>query len=127
MLHGASAKHGRNVWAVNIRYMRVTGRTSPITASDYVECPPKALGQVRSKIEESGLGNRWEFDVKKLFDHTNYMAERCTDLFTAAQVPRHSVASTQWRVLSGHAFHAIMRANSRSCRLYRLRRTERFQ
>ncbi len=79
--------------------------------------------QVRSKIEESGLGNRWEFDVKKLFDHTNYMAERCTDLFTAAQVGtgEYSVA------LSGHAVHAIMRANSRSCRLCRLRRTERLQ
>jgi hypothetical protein len=54
--------------------------------------------QVRSKIEESGLGNRWEFDVKKLFDHTNYMAERCTDLFTAAQV---GTGDWQWRVLSG--------------------------
>jgi hypothetical protein len=45
--------------------------------------------QVRSKIEESGVGNRWEFDVKRLFDRTNYMAERCRDLYVAAEALGH--------------------------------------
>ena len=48
------------------------------------------LGQtykdVRDNIEQSGSDERWEFDRKKLFDQTNYMAERCADLYKVAQV-----------------------------------------
>lgn len=42
--------------------------------------------EVREKIEQSGSDDRWEFDRKKLFDQTDYMAERCVDLYDVAQV-----------------------------------------
>jgi dynein heavy chain len=42
--------------------------------------------QVREKIEQSGRDQRWEFDRKKLFEKTNYMAARCGDLYEIAEV-----------------------------------------
>jgi dynein heavy chain len=33
---------------------------------------------VRSKIEQSGTDHRWEFDRKRLFEQTDYMAKVCT-------------------------------------------------
>lgn len=35
---------------------------------------------VRHRIEESGTDHRWEFDRKRLFEQTNYMARVCGDL-----------------------------------------------
>jgi dynein heavy chain, axonemal len=35
---------------------------------------------VRQKIEESGTDHRWQFDRKRLFEQTNYMAKVCSDL-----------------------------------------------
>ncbi|KAI9223372.1 dynein heavy chain and region D6 of dynein motor-domain-containing protein [Blastocladiella britannica] len=40
----------------------------------------------REKIEVSGRDQRWEFDRKKLFETTNYMAARCGDLLEVAEV-----------------------------------------
>jgi dynein heavy chain len=42
--------------------------------------------EVRERIEQSGRDQRWEFDRKKLFEHTNYMALRCADLYEIAEV-----------------------------------------
>ncbi|KAI9188096.1 hypothetical protein H9P43_002487 [Blastocladiella emersonii ATCC 22665] len=42
--------------------------------------------ETREKIEQSGRDQRWEFDRKKLFEQTNYMAARCGDLFEIAEV-----------------------------------------
>lgn len=41
---------------------------------------------VRAKIEASGRGVRWEFDRKRLFDRTDYLATICQDLYSAAEV-----------------------------------------
>lgn len=41
---------------------------------------------VRAKIEASGRDARWEFDRKRLFDRTDYMANICNDLHKVAQV-----------------------------------------
>ena len=41
---------------------------------------------VRAKIEASGRDQRWEFDRKKLFDRTDYMAAICQNLYDVAQV-----------------------------------------
>lgn len=41
---------------------------------------------VRAKIEASGRDARWEFDRKKLFERTDYMASICQDLCNVAQV-----------------------------------------
>jgi dynein heavy chain len=40
----------------------------------------KAYFEVRDRIEASGRDQRWEFDRKKLFEQTNYMSARCSDL-----------------------------------------------
>ncbi|ORZ35435.1 dynein heavy chain and region D6 of dynein motor-domain-containing protein [Catenaria anguillulae PL171] len=42
--------------------------------------------ETREKIEQSGRDQRWEFDRKKLFEVTNYMALRCGDLLEIAEV-----------------------------------------
>ena len=46
----------------------------------------KAYFDVRAKIEASGRDSRWEFDRKKLFERTDYMASICQDLHNVAQV-----------------------------------------
>ncbi|XP_070572584.1 dynein axonemal heavy chain 10-like isoform X2 [Ptychodera flava] len=42
--------------------------------------------EVRAKIEASGRDSRWEFDRKKLFERTDYMATICQDIHDVAQV-----------------------------------------
>ena len=43
---------------------------------------------VRHRIEESGTDHRWEFDRKRLFEQTNYMARVCGDLLEVSRNPR---------------------------------------
>ena len=42
--------------------------------------------KVRQRIEDSGTHLRWEFDRKRLFEQTNYMAKICGDLYEVATV-----------------------------------------
>lgn len=42
--------------------------------------------EVRARIEISGRDPRWEFDRKKLFEKTDYMASICQDLYDSLQV-----------------------------------------
>ena len=42
--------------------------------------------EVRAKIEASGRDARWEFDRKRLFERSDYMAGICEDLHKVAQV-----------------------------------------
>ena len=51
-----------------------------------VSIPGEQYLQVRTTIEESGTHTRWEFDRKRLFEHTNYMAKVCGDLYEVAVV-----------------------------------------
>ncbi|ELU10552.1 hypothetical protein CAPTEDRAFT_221643 [Capitella teleta] len=46
----------------------------------------EAYFEVRAKIEASGRDSRWEFDRKKLFERTEYMANICQNLHDVAQV-----------------------------------------
>uniref|UniRef100_A0A452SER6 Dynein axonemal heavy chain 10 n=1 Tax=Ursus americanus TaxID=9643 RepID=A0A452SER6_URSAM len=48
----------------------------------------KAYFDTRAKIEASGRGARWEFDRKRLFERTDYMASICQDLCDILQVGR---------------------------------------
>uniref|UniRef100_A0A3B4UD57 Dynein axonemal heavy chain 10 n=1 Tax=Seriola dumerili TaxID=41447 RepID=A0A3B4UD57_SERDU len=41
---------------------------------------------VRTEIEESGRDARWEFDRKRLFERTDYMASVCQDLCNVLQI-----------------------------------------
>lgn len=43
-------------------------------------CRYNTYMEVRQKIEESGTDHRWQFDRKRLFEQTNYMAKVCSDL-----------------------------------------------
>ncbi|XP_033947329.1 dynein axonemal heavy chain 10 [Pseudochaenichthys georgianus] len=42
--------------------------------------------EVRAEIEESGRNQRWEFDRKKLFEMTDYIASICQDLLNVLQI-----------------------------------------
>lgn len=42
--------------------------------------------EMRAEIEESGSYSRWEFDRRKLFERTDYMASICQDLCNVLQV-----------------------------------------
>ncbi|ELK26420.1 Dynein heavy chain 10, axonemal [Myotis davidii] len=46
----------------------------------------KAYFDTRAKIEASGREARWEFDRKRLFERTDYMATICQDLYDVLQV-----------------------------------------
>ena len=41
---------------------------------------------MRARIEAAGCDARWEFDRKKLFENTEYIAGVCNDIASIAQV-----------------------------------------
>lgn len=51
-----------------------------------LDCWSKSYFEVRAEIEASGRDARWEFDRKKLFEKTKYMASIAQDLHDIAQV-----------------------------------------
>jgi dynein heavy chain len=51
-----------------------------LDAKDLLETWSKCYFEVRERLEQSGRDRRWEFDRKKLFEQTNYMAMRCGDV-----------------------------------------------
>lgn len=42
--------------------------------------------KMRAEIEECVSDSRWEFDLGRLFERTDYMASICEDLFNIFQV-----------------------------------------
>jgi dynein heavy chain len=50
----------------------------------------EAYYNTRLKIEKCGKGQRWEFDKKKLFKESDYIAAVAKDLFVIAKVQRLS-------------------------------------
>ena len=70
-------------------------RESPATIKVKTSEAKKTLNQwketyfeTRAKIEASGRDARWEFDRKRLFERTDYMATICEDIHEVAQVCR---------------------------------------
>ena len=63
----------------------------------------KTYFQVRERIEQSGRDQRWEFDRKKLFEQTNYMALRLADLFEVAEVMEqfYSIFGPELKAVTG--------------------------
>ncbi|KAJ3359470.1 Dynein heavy chain 10, axonemal, partial [Kappamyces sp. JEL0680] len=57
-----------------------------LNAKSLLESWSSTYFKVRERIEQSGRDQRWEFDRRKLFEHTNYMSLRCGDLFEIAEV-----------------------------------------
>ncbi|XP_009868408.1 PREDICTED: dynein heavy chain 10, axonemal, partial [Apaloderma vittatum] len=46
----------------------------------------KSYFAVRAQIEATGIEKHWEFDQKRLFEKTDYMASACQDLYDILQV-----------------------------------------
>ncbi|KAK3281453.1 hypothetical protein CYMTET_10756, partial [Cymbomonas tetramitiformis] len=73
--------------------VKVLFRMPPADATSKIELAKNVLEQwsevylkIREKIEISGRDARWEFDRKRLFDRTNYMASICGDLLQMVKV-----------------------------------------
>ncbi|KAL2092820.1 hypothetical protein ACEWY4_012618 [Coilia grayii] len=59
--------------------------------------------EVRSRIEVSGRDPRWEFDRKKLFEKTDYMASICQDLYNILQILEefHNIFGPELKAVTG--------------------------
>ncbi|GMH67856.1 hypothetical protein TrLO_g3024 [Triparma laevis f. longispina] len=63
-----------------------TTKTIILEAKNVLESWQTVYMDVRNKIEMSGTDHRWEFDRKRLFEVTNYMAGVCGDLYEVTTV-----------------------------------------
>ena len=61
----------------------------------------------RAKIEESGRDSRWEFDRKKLFEKTDYMAKICDNLADIAKVDNVTYIHALWFYIVITRYHII--------------------
>ncbi|XP_069475795.1 dynein axonemal heavy chain 10 [Ambystoma mexicanum] len=61
-------------------------RMKTMEAKETLETWKNAYFDVRAKIEASGRDQRWEFDRKRLFEKTDYLAAICQDLFNTLQI-----------------------------------------
>lgn len=68
------------------RENRASAQHKTLEARNTLNTWKKAYFDTRAKIEASGRGARWEFDQKRLFERTDYMANICQDLCDILQV-----------------------------------------
>ncbi|XP_054568736.1 dynein axonemal heavy chain 10 [Eptesicus fuscus] len=75
---------------VNLRTLfkenRASAQHKTLEAKNTLDMWKKAYFDTRAKIEASGREARWEFDRKRLFERTDYMATICQDLYDVLQV-----------------------------------------
>ncbi|KAG9487629.1 hypothetical protein GDO78_007442 [Eleutherodactylus coqui] len=75
---------------LNIRSLfrenREAAKNKTLEAKRTLELWKSYYFEVRAKIEASGRDQRWEFDRKRLFEKTDYLATICQDLFDILQV-----------------------------------------
>ncbi|XP_054851851.1 dynein axonemal heavy chain 10 [Eublepharis macularius] len=76
--------------AVDLRTLfkedRQMAKAKMIDAKRTLEIWKISYFDIRAKIEASGRDARWEFDRKRLFEKTDYMASICQDLYDVLQV-----------------------------------------
>ncbi|NXA37419.1 DYH10 protein, partial [Eudromia elegans] len=65
---------------------RTAAKNKVMEAKSTLEEWKKSYFTVRAQIEASGREQRWEFDRKRLFEKTDYMASICQDLYDTLQV-----------------------------------------
>lgn len=70
------------------RENRASAQHKTLEAKNTLTMWKKAYFDTRAKIEASGREARWEFDRKRLFQRTDYMAIICQDLYDILQVGR---------------------------------------
>jgi dynein heavy chain len=61
-------------------------KATAVEARQTMDTWKQAYLDVRKKIELSGRDARWEFDRKKLFERSDYIAQVCSDVHDVAQV-----------------------------------------
>ena len=75
---------------INIKsiYRQTPAQVKEMTseAKNALELWRSSYFEVRAQIEASNRDPRWEFDKKKLFEKTDYIAKICGDLYNIAQV-----------------------------------------
>uniref|UniRef100_A0A670YVL6 Dynein axonemal heavy chain 10 n=1 Tax=Pseudonaja textilis TaxID=8673 RepID=A0A670YVL6_PSETE len=80
----------RIAWEISARVCKVVDlRTlfiKMVEAKRTLEIWKESYFDIRAKIEASGRDARWEFDRKRLFEKTDYMAFICQDLYNVLQV-----------------------------------------
>lgn len=64
----------------------IIARQKVLDSKELLECWVNSYFETREKIELSGRDQRWEFDRKRLFEKTNYMAKRCADILQILEV-----------------------------------------
>ncbi|KAJ3018931.1 Dynein heavy chain 10, axonemal [Thoreauomyces humboldtii] len=74
-----------------------------VDAKELLECWRRTYFSVRERIEQSGRDQRWEFDRKRLFEQTDYMALRCADLYKIAEVMEqfYSIFGPELKAVTG--------------------------
>ncbi|NXU80069.1 DYH10 protein, partial [Oreotrochilus melanogaster] len=65
---------------------RAAAKKKTVDAKSTLEQWKKCYFAVRAQIEESEGEQHWEFDQKRLFEKTDYMASVCQDLYDVLQV-----------------------------------------
>ena len=73
------------------RDKREVAKSKVHDAKQVLELWKSSYFEVRAEIEESGRDQRWEFDRKRLFERTDYMASVCQDLYNVFQVCVHTL------------------------------------
>ena len=76
--------------SVCCRHTRSEIKAKASEAQKVLESWQQSYLDVRKKIEQSGRDARWEFDRKKLFERSDYIAQICSDIYSVAQVARQT-------------------------------------
>ena len=78
----------RRIINIKIIYRETPAQVKEMTieAKNALELWRSSYFEVRAQIEASNRDPRWEFDKKKLFEKTDYIAKICGDLYNIAQV-----------------------------------------
>uniref|UniRef100_A0A9L0IQP0 Dynein axonemal heavy chain 10 n=1 Tax=Equus asinus TaxID=9793 RepID=A0A9L0IQP0_EQUAS len=92
---------------VNLRTLfkenRASAQHKTLEAKNTLKMWKKAYFDIRAKIEASGREARWEFDRKRLFERTDYMATICQDLYDVLQVMEefHNIFGPELKAVTG--------------------------
>ncbi|XP_077015711.1 dynein axonemal heavy chain 10 isoform X3 [Tamandua tetradactyla] len=92
---------------VNLRTLfkenRASAQHKTLEAKNTLLLWKKAYFDIRAKIEASGREARWEFDRKRLFERTDYMASICQDLYDILQVMEefYSIFGPELKAVTG--------------------------
>ena len=86
-----------------LRENPVEAKKTILDARNLLEGWSKTYFAVRERIEQSGRDQRWEFDRKRLFEQTNYMAQKCTDIYEIAEVMEqfYSIFGPELKAVTG--------------------------